>query len=227
MAESEEPVSELDAQSEEPFDASKLFREPPPEVQCVVGELVEKYCYRIQIEGRNDDCVLLLDGDIKPGTILPVHYFLTNESGRVFFRLPPPVERRFSNRSRYTIRELFEAEQAFERGEYVQTAVIFKEAAQDWPHGLYILGLMHEKGYGVPVDLKQAFQYYQSACDRFVPEAEDRLADFYEHGLGGVAVDTNKAAEWRRKAEQTRKYLEEPIPTLADSIRRKIKEVLE
>lgn len=202
----------------------EIFRRPEPEVMCVVGELVDKYCYRIHIEGRNDDCVLLLDGKIEPGSQLPVHYFLTSENGRVFFRLPPPVDRKYASRPRYTIRELFEAEQAFERGHYVEAANIFREAAQDWPQGLYILGLMHEKGYGVSIDMKRAFDYYQAACDRFVPEAEDRVADFYESGLAGLPVDRNKALEYRCKAEKTRKQLEEPLPTLADSIRARMNE---
>jgi uncharacterized protein len=65
----------------------------------------------------------------------------------------------------------------------------------------YILGLMHEQGFGVAPDKSQAASCYRKAADKGLVEAQYRLGSLYYHGQG-VPKDLEQAAAWYKKAAE-------------------------
>lgn len=65
----------------------------------------------------------------------------------------------------------------------------------------YNLGLMHEKGKGVPQDNKQAFDWYRKAAERGFAPAQCNLGLMYLNGKG-VPQDDKQAFDWCRKAAE-------------------------
>jgi uncharacterized protein len=65
----------------------------------------------------------------------------------------------------------------------------------------YILGLMHEQGFGVPRDNCQAALCYRKAADQGLVEAQYHLGSLYYHGQG-VPKDLEQAAAWYTKAAE-------------------------
>jgi TPR repeat protein len=61
------------------------------------------------------------------------------------------------------------------------------------------MGYMYEKGKGVDLDYKQAFDWYQKAADQGSRYAENRLGEMYQTGEG-VAKNNELAVNWFRKA---------------------------
>lgn len=74
-----------------------------------------------------------------------------------------------------------------------------KKAAGGDVRARYILGLMHEQGYGVAQDKCQAASCYMKAAEKGQVEAQYRLGFLYYHGHG-VPRDLKQAAEWYEKA---------------------------
>ncbi len=62
-------------------------------------------------------------------------------------------------------------------------------------HGVYWLGRLHEEGWGMPKDLKQALRLYREAAGAGDPDAQGRLAVLYREGRG-VERDDAKAKLW-------------------------------
>ncbi len=65
----------------------------------------------------------------------------------------------------------------------------------------YILGLMHEQGFGVAPDNRQAASCYRKAAEKGQVEAQYHLGSLYYQGQG-VPRDPGQAAEWYRKAAE-------------------------
>ncbi|KAG0001360.1 hypothetical protein BGZ79_004763 [Entomortierella chlamydospora] len=65
----------------------------------------------------------------------------------------------------------------------------------------YNLGVLYEKGYGVPQDYSKAGEWYQKAASYGHVSAQYNLGVVYHSGLG-VAQDYFKAAEWYQKAAE-------------------------
>lgn len=65
--------------------------------------------------------------------------------------------------------------------------------------GQFDLGLMYEKGKGMPVDFVKARELYQEAANKGQVQAMVQLAGLYLNGQGG-AKDDKAALEWYQKA---------------------------
>jgi len=76
-----------------------------------------------------------------------------------------------------------------------------KKAAEGHVRAWYILGLMHEQGYGAAQDKCQAALCYKKAAERGQVQAQYRLGFLYYHGQG-VPKDLQQAAEWYKKAAE-------------------------
>lgn len=79
------------------------------------------------------------------------------------------------------------------------TAAVFQLPAQQ---DEFRLGLLYERGEGVPQDLVEAVKWYRKAAEHNHAEAQYTLAVHYAKGVG-VAKDQVEAVKWyRRAAEQ-------------------------
>jgi TPR repeat protein len=76
-----------------------------------------------------------------------------------------------------------------------------KKAAGGDVRACYILGLMHEQGYGVAPDKVQAASCYRKAAEKGQVQAQYRLGSLYYHGQG-VPKDLPQAAGWYKKAAE-------------------------
>lgn len=76
-----------------------------------------------------------------------------------------------------------------------------KKAAGGDVRAWYILGLMHEQGFGVTQDKCQAALCYKKAAEKGQVQAQYRLGFLYYHGQG-VPRDLQQAAEWYKKAAE-------------------------
>jgi len=76
-----------------------------------------------------------------------------------------------------------------------------QKAAGGDARACYILGLMHEQGFGVAPDKWQAALCYRKAAEKGQVEAQYHLGALYYHGQG-VTRDLKQAAEWYEKAAE-------------------------
>jgi TPR repeat protein len=77
---------------------------------------------------------------------------------------------------------------------------LFRAAAdQGMTRAQYDLGVLYERGRGVPVDLTQAANWYLKAAEGKYPLAEYNLAVCYTKGQG-IRQDVSEAALWYRRA---------------------------
>ena len=75
-------------------------------------------------------------------------------------------------------------------------------AEQGNANAQFNLGLMYEKGKGVPQDYKEAVKWYRMAAEQGVTYAQANLGLMYNKGQG-VPHDNKEAVKWyRRSAEQ-------------------------
>jgi TPR repeat protein len=74
-------------------------------------------------------------------------------------------------------------------------------AEQGAPHAQYNIGLMYAHGYGVPLDLSQAAQWYRKSAEQGVVEAQFNLGLLYSEGQG-VTKDAGEARKWLSKAAE-------------------------
>jgi len=65
----------------------------------------------------------------------------------------------------------------------------------------YLLGLMYERGYGLPQDYTQAAHWYGEAARQGHAQAELSLGNLYDKGLG-VPQSYETAYRWYREAAQ-------------------------
>ncbi len=63
------------------------------------------------------------------------------------------------------------------------------------------LGILYEKGLGVPQDYSKALELYQIAAIKGVPEANGLVGNLFENGLG-VDKDLKKAQDWYNKGKE-------------------------
>src|SRR5579862_9560981 len=97
---------------------------------------------------------------------------------------------------------LSDANAAFRRGDYAAVLSIIQPiAAQGAPWAEFSLGLMYEKGHGVPMDFAVAAQWYRRAADQGYANAQANLGTLYFDGHG-VAQDYDAAIRWRLKAAE-------------------------
>ncbi len=95
-----------------------------------------------------------------------------------------------------------EAATAFSSGNYSEALKTIAPLAE---HGdarsQYAMGVMSEKGFGMPINLRQAAIWYQKAAKQGNVDAQYNLGAMYEHGIG-MPVDYIQAARWYRPAAE-------------------------
>lgn len=90
---------------------------------------------------------------------------------------------------------------AFEK-DYAEAMKWFqKAAAQNHPKGLYYVGYMYARGYGVQTDDEEACRWYRKSAELGWYVAQYHLGWQYEKGIG-VKKDYVEAARWYRKAAE-------------------------
>ncbi len=99
---------------------------------------------------------------------------------------------------------LYEAEAAYHRGDY---ATVLRElrpfAEQGNANGQYILGVMYEKGQGVPRDSTEAVKWFRKVAEQGHAKAQNNFGFMYQNGQG-VPRDSAEAVKWYRKAAEQR-----------------------
>lgn len=60
---------------------------------------------------------------------------------------------------------------------------------------------MYEAGQGISRDTAKAFEWYQKAAEQGHPQAEFKVASFYDMGVS-IPVDKDSAMEWYLKAKK-------------------------
>ena len=95
---------------------------------------------------------------------------------------------------------LDEGKAAYKRGDYAMAFKEFKAAAdQGNANAQYDLGLMYQKGQGVPKNYAEAAEWYRKAAEQGNAVAQDNLGFMYANGLG-VPKDNAEAMKWWSKA---------------------------
>lgn len=115
---------------------------------------------------------------------------------------------------------------AKEAGRMVDALECFEKALQcepGSPIAAYEVACFYEEGKIVPQDMEKALQLYRQAADGCVELAQTKLAEWYEKGIH-VKKDAGMAKHWRTRSHEQRKKDEQPVMTLAESIRKKIEE---
>jgi TPR repeat protein len=93
--------------------------------------------------------------------------------------------------------------EAYKQGDYATALREFSIPANEgFPEAQFNLGLLYEKGHGVPQDYATAALWYRQAAEQDMIEAQNNLGYLYNNGLG-VPLDYAEAALWyHRAAEQ-------------------------
>ena len=88
------------------------------------------------------------------------------------------------------------ADQAYVRGDYAKAAADIQFLAnRGEPRAQYDLGLMYDKGQGVPQSDSEAMRWYTLAAEQGEPRAQYNLGLMYLNGQG-VPPDLAKAYSW-------------------------------
>ena len=95
-----------------------------------------------------------------------------------------------------------EAAAAYRRGDYA-TAIreLRPLAKQGDAKAQFNLGVVYERGQGVPQDYAEAVKWYRKAAEQGHDYAQNNLGTMYKFGLG-VPQDYAKAVKWYRKAAE-------------------------
>ena len=85
---------------------------------------------------------------------------------------------------------------AYERGDYAMALrVMLPFAEQGDAEVQYKLGVMYDKGRGVPKDYAEAVKWYRLAAEQGQPSAQNNLGVMYKNGWG-VPQDYVRAYQW-------------------------------
>jgi hypothetical protein len=125
------------------------------------------------------------------------------------------------------LRLLTEAFQHRDMGDDKMAFTLFQECVNNTitvASASYELGRYYEQGQVVPQDYKKAFEFYLTAADHDIADAQGKLADWFACGRH-VPQDLEESKRWRQKEQAQREKDEQPLPTLAQSIRAKIAEM--
>jgi TPR repeat protein len=92
---------------------------------------------------------------------------------------------------------------AYERGDYASAFRLMKPLAENGDaKAQHNLGVMYDRGRGIPQDHTKAWKWYRRAAEQGFPEAQHNLGFMYYQGQG-VPQNYTEAAKWyRRAAEQ-------------------------
>jgi TPR repeat protein len=88
----------------------------------------------------------------------------------------------------------------YQRGNYATALSEWRPLAQQGdPSAQFYLGLLHEKGHGVPQDYTKARKWYEKAAAQGYAMGQLQLGLLYANG-DGVQQDYAKARQWYEKA---------------------------
>jgi len=91
---------------------------------------------------------------------------------------------------------------AYDRGDYATAYPLIKQMAQQgMPGAQFILGLIYDKGQGVPQNDTKAVKWYRKAAEQGLAEAQYDLGVMYATGQG-VQQNLSEAEKWFRKAAE-------------------------
>ena len=91
---------------------------------------------------------------------------------------------------------------AYKRGDYATALREWRPLAkQGNANAQFFLGVMYDKGLGVPQDYAEALQWYRKAAEQGNAGAQHNLGFMYAKGEG-VAQDYGEAMKWYRKAAE-------------------------
>jgi hypothetical protein len=94
-----------------------------------------------------------------------------------------------------------QARSAHERGDYAaEVAAIRPLAEQGSTYAQYNLGVLYDRGQGVPQSDALAMQWYEKAAEQGLPQAQVNLAIMYREGQG-LPPDLARAYFWFALAE--------------------------
>ena len=89
-----------------------------------------------------------------------------------------------------------EADAAYQRGDYATAIREMRPLAEQGnARAQYGLGVMYDKGRGVPQDYAEALQWYRKAAEQGYALAQNNLGAMYEDGAG-VPQDSVNANRW-------------------------------
>jgi hypothetical protein len=91
---------------------------------------------------------------------------------------------------------------AYYRGDYTTALRLIRPLAEQGDAAAqFWLGLMYDRGKGVPQDFAKAIKWYRLAADQGDAPAQRHLGAMYEHGKG-VPQDYAEARKWVRQAAE-------------------------
>ena len=91
---------------------------------------------------------------------------------------------------------------AHERGDYATALQLWRPLAEQGVAGAqFNLGVIYDKGQGVPQDYAEAVKWYRKAADQGYADAQTNLGVMYDNGQG-MPLDDAEAAKWYRKAAE-------------------------
>ncbi len=91
---------------------------------------------------------------------------------------------------------------AYKRGDYATALREFRPLAeQGAATAQFNLGIMYDKGWGVPQDYAEAVRWYRRATKQGFARAQHDLGVMYDKGEG-VPQDYAEAVRWYRKAAE-------------------------
>ncbi len=98
---------------------------------------------------------------------------------------------------------LDEGTAAAKRGDYATAISKFRPLAEQGDaKAQWALGVMYERGLGVPQDYAEAVKWYRKAAEQGNAAAQFNLGSMYVDGLGVPQVDAEAVGWWRKAAEQ-------------------------
>lgn len=101
--------------------------------------------------------------------------------------------------------QLEDGQTAYDNGDYATALGLWRPLAERGnANAEYNLGLIYQRGNGVPKDDQEAVKWFRKAADQGLVEAEFTLGWIYHDGTYGegteVAQDYSEAFKWLRKA---------------------------
>ena len=79
--------------------------------------------------------------------------------------------------------------------------VLQQESEKVDPEVLFIIGVSHFFGDGIPEDKTEATEWFRKAAEQGLADAEYTLGQCYYYGVG-VPEDTEEAVRWHEKAAE-------------------------
>ena len=95
-----------------------------------------------------------------------------------------------------------DAVQAYLRGEYNKAVMLLRPIAEQGDaQAQTYMGVLYERGKGVPQDYAESVKWYRLASEQGKADAQNYLGNMYSKG-NGVSQDYAEAVTWYRKAAE-------------------------